>query len=234
MEKQHLAYTLNNVYIVIPLYNEELVLTEVILELKKSFANILVVDDGSNDTSNQLLQSLDVTLITHAINLGQGAAIKTAFDYMCTIKNAFAVVTFDADGQHSAMDAIKFANEIIRSKEDVIFGTRFVINDNGVPVLKRIVLKFATRVTNFLTGLKLTDTHNGLKALKVSAIKELNLDVSGYAFESQLAAQISKQKITYKEMPTDISYTEYSMKKGQSLRNCLIIVEDLLNLGRSK
>tara|TARA_B100000780_G_C21089371_1_gene438993 strand:+ start:296 stop:1000 length:705 start_codon:yes stop_codon:yes gene_type:complete len=234
LSKKNNDYTLDNVYIVIPLYNEESILYEVITDLQKTFSNIIVVDDGSTDNSNELLKDMDVTLITHSINLGQGAAIKTAFEYVCTIDQAFAVVTFDADGQHSTKDAINFANEIIGCEEDIIFGTRFIENEEYVPRLKRVVLKFATRVTNFLTNVKLTDTHNGLKAIKIKAIKKLNVDISGYAFESQLIVEVGRAKLLYKEISTHISYTEYSMKKGQGIRNSLIIAEDIINLMRLK
>lgn len=234
MNTKNNHYTLDNVYIAIPLYNEEQVLNDVISDLQKNFSNIVVVDDGSKDRSNKLLRELDVTLITHAVNLGQGAAIKTAFEYITTIDEAFAIVTFDADGQHSTEDAVKFAKEIIRCKEDIILGSRFIENADHVPRLKRILLKSATLVTNFLIGVHLTDTHNGLKALKVKAVKKLDLDISGSAFESQLIMQVSKYKISVKEIATKITYTKYSMKKGQSMRNSLLIAEDIIKLVRSK
>jgi len=236
MNNQVDCCALDNVYIAVPLYNEETLLYEVISDLQKYFSNIVVVDDGSTDKSNELLRDLDVTLITHAVNLGQGAAIKTAFDYIAKLDRAFAIVTFDADGQHSTTDAFKFAKEIIRCEEDIIFGTRFIEEEDKsqVPGLKRIVLKAAALLTNALTKVKLTDTHNGLKALKVTAVNQLNLDISGYAFESQLIMQVSKCEISYKEMSTHISYTKYSMEKGQSLRNGILIVEDIINLVRLK
>lgn len=234
MDKGNEACILDNVFIAIPLFNEEQVVTEVISALQKVFSNIVVVDDGSTDRSNKLLCDLGVTVISHAVNLGQGAAIKTAFEYISTIEDAFAVVTFDADGQHSVRDAEKLASEIICCKEDVIFGSRFSGKVADVPMVKRLILKFATYITNFITGMHLTDTHNGLKALKVSAVRKLNIDISGYAFESQLIMQVSKHKLHYKEMPTHVYYTEYSIKKGQSIRNSLIIVEDIINLWRMR
>jgi glycosyltransferase involved in cell wall biosynthesis len=234
LTKKNNGYNFDNVYIIIPLYNEEQVLNEVISDLNKNFSNIIVVDDGSNDKSNELLQNLNVTLITHPLNLGQGAAIKTAFEYVQTIKKAYAIVTFDADGQHSTKDAVRFAKEIISCKEDIIFGSRFIKNGKKVPLLKRILLKFAILATNIMTKVQLTDTHNGLKAIKTETLKRLNLSISGYAFESQIVMEVSKAKIPYKEMPTNISYTKYSIKKGQSIRNSLLIAEDLFYLLRSK
>jgi hypothetical protein len=86
------------------------------------------------------------------------------------------------------------------------------------------------KITDLVTGVTLSDAHNGLKAYKVSTIKELELQFSSYSYESELITQVAKKKIEYKEMSTDIKYTSYSIKKGQKLLNGLLIIEDLLKL----
>jgi len=234
VDKHVNKYTLDDVVIAIPMHNEDEVIVDVISGLQKTFSNILVLDDGSTDNSAAALQNLDVKVISHAVNLGQGAAIKTMFDYVSSVGDIFAVITFDADGQHLPSDAEKLAREIICCEEDVIFGSRFLGENDQVPLLKKIVLKLATQITNVLGKVRLTDTHNGLKALKVRAIRKLNLDIDGYAFESQLVMQVGSKAIKYKEIATHVSYTDYSVKKGQSLRNSLIIAEDIINLLRLK
>ena len=227
-------HTLEDVVVLVPMHNEEDVIAEVISGLQNIFANIVVLDDGSTDRSAMIVRELGVRVISHAVNLGQGAAIKTLFDYICSLDHVFAVITFDADGQHSPEDAEMLAREIIECEEDVIFGTRFLEKNDGVPLLKKLVLKIATQITNALCKVCLSDTHNGLKALKVSAIKNLALDINGYAFESQLVMEVGTKAIKYKEMKTYISYTDYSVAKGQSLRNSLVIAEDIINLVRLK
>ena len=225
---------LDNIYVIIPLFNESKVLNEVIDKVQGTFKNIIVIDDGSTDNSYELLLKKDITLIRHPINLGQGAAIATGFEYVKKIENAFAVITFDADGQHSIDDAKKFAEAILNCDEEIIFGSRFLGNEKNIPYIKRNVLKIATFFTNIITGMKLSDTHNGLKAIKKSCIKKIDLDINGYAFESQLIYQISKHRILYKEFPANIIYTDYSMSKGQSIRNGFIIIEDLLQSFKNK
>jgi glycosyltransferase involved in cell wall biosynthesis len=219
---------LDNVYVILPLFNESKVLGKVIDEVHSTFKNIIVVDDGSTDNSYDLLLKKDVTLIKHPINLGQGAAIATGFEHVKKIENAFAVITFDADGQHSIDDAKEFAKTILDCEEEIIFGSRFLGNEKNIPFVKRNVLKIATFITNIITGMKLSDTHNGLKAIKKSCLKKLDLDINGYAFESQLIYQISKHKISYRELPANIIYTDYSISKGQSIRNGFIIIEDII------
>jgi len=218
---------INNVYILIPLYNEESKISEVVKGLKKYFSNIVIVNDGSTDSSIDVIKDLDVIAINHLLNLGQGAAISTGINFIKTLNNADAVITFDADGQHSIEDAIAFADEIIKCEENIIFGSRFLNHRMNIPPMKRFVLSFITFVTNKIMKMSLTDTHNGLKAYKKNILKYIKIEIDGFAFESEIIKIVSKNKISYKELPTNTIYTEYSKNKGQKLRNGLIVLEDI-------
>tara|TARA_X000000368_G_scaffold389724_1_gene352414 strand:+ start:1847 stop:2527 length:681 start_codon:yes stop_codon:yes gene_type:complete len=217
----------DNVYILIPVFNEEKKIKSVISELSSSFKNIVAVNDGSTDSTQEILESLDVVILRHSINLGAGAAISTGFKFIQSSQNAHAVVTFDADGQHSVEDAKAFAREILVCKEEIIFGSRFIKNKSNIPIIKRIVLSVVVFFTNILSKVNLSDAHNGLKAIKKTTLKKINIDIDQYGYESQIINEVSKKGITYKEMPTNTIYTEYSKNKGQKLNNGLIILEDL-------
>ena len=223
----------DNVYILIPVFNEERKIKSVISELLPSFKNIVAVNDGSTDSTQEILESLDVVILRHSINLGAGAAISTGFRFIQNQKNAQAVVTFDADGQHSVEDAKAFAREILLCEEEVIFGSRFIKSKSNIPTIKRIVLSVVVFFTNLLSKVNLSDAHNGLKAIKKSALKQIDINIDQYGYESQIINEVSKKGITYKEMPTNTIYTEYSKNKGQKLNNGLIILEDLFK-SRSK
>jgi polyprenyl-phospho-N-acetylgalactosaminyl synthase len=217
----------DNIYILIPVYNEEKKIESVITELSSLFKNIVVINDGSTDSSQDILESLNVITLKHSINLGQGAAISTGFKYIQQLKNADAIVTFDADGQHSVEDAKTFAEEILLCKEEIIFGTRFKQSRSNIPLIKKIVLSIVVIFTNKLSKINLSDAHNGLKALKKTCLKKIDINIDGFGFESQIIHQVSKKGIRYKEMPTNTIYTSYSQNKGQKLSNGLIILEDL-------
>lgn len=218
---------LDKVYILIPVFNEEKKIKSVVSDLSKYFVNIVAVNDGSTDSSRDILESLDVTLLNHSINLGQGAAISTGFKYIQNLMNAKAVVTFDADGQHSVEDAKAFAKEILSCDEEVIFGSRFIKNKANIPFLKKIALSIVVLFTNRFSRTKLSDAHNGLKAIKKDSLKKIDITIDGFGFESQIIHQVSKKNMTYKELPTNTIYTSYSKNKGQKLINGLIILEDL-------
>ena len=138
------------IWILVPCFNESKVIMQTISELSKYFQNILVVDDGSTDNTFDLLKSLNARVLQHPINLGQGAAVSSGFEFISTIENSKAVITFDADGQHSVNDAVTFANEILSSSEEVIFGSRFIHHEKNIPYLKRLVLKIVTKISNVI------------------------------------------------------------------------------------
>ena len=223
-----------NVCVLIPVYNESKKISGVVAQLKNHFNNIIVVNDGSTDSTLEVIKHLDVIVINHALNLGQGAAISSGLKFIKDLENISAVITFDADGQHSVKDAVSFANEIIDCKEDVIFGSRFLEHKLNIPTLKRFVLSLVTFITNKLTKMNLTDTHNGLKAYKKSVLKDIDITIDGFAFESEIINIVSRKKISYKEMSTNTLYTDYSKNKGQKLRNGLVILEDLFKSSNSK
>ena len=220
----------SNIYILVPAFNESEVIREILSNLLNYFSNVIVVNDGSTDNIKEVVKDLDIILINHEINLGVGAAVQTGFDFVKKIPLSHAVITFDADGQHSVQDAISIAEAISHIDEEIIFGSRFLEYDNNIPFIKRIVLRIITKITRIVTGVKLTDAHNGLKAYKISAIRKLKLQFSGYSYESELITEVAKKNISYIEMSTNVKYTSYSIKKGQGLLNGLLIIEDLLKL----
>jgi glycosyltransferase involved in cell wall biosynthesis len=220
----------DNIYILVPAFNEAKIIRIILIALLERFPNVVVINDGSTDNIMEATKDLDITLLNHEINLGVGAAVQTGFDYVQRIPLSYAAITFDADGQHSVEDAISIAKAIQLCEEEIIFGSRFIEHDKNIPFIKRNVLRFVTLFTKIATGIKLTDAHNGLKAYKVSAIRKLKLRFSGYSYESELITEVAKKKISYKELSTNVKYTEYSLKKGQKLTNGLLIIEDLLKL----
>lgn len=222
-----------NIYILIPVYNEENKILDVISDLQSDFKNILVVDDGSSDNTPKIIKDLNVKVISHHINLGQGAAISSGFNYLKDNEACYALITFDADGQHQKEDAIAFAKEILKCKEDIIFGSRFIKNATNIPLIKRLVLKIAIKFTNIFSNMQLTDTHNGLVAFKKCILERINITIDGFGHASEIRHLVSKNKISYKEMPTNIIYTDYSKQKGQKILNGFLIIEDFLrSVGR--
>lgn len=216
------------VALVIPIYNEGPVITEVLQEAKKTFPHLICVDDGSSDDSAALARRAGATVLTHAINLGQGAALQTGLTYFLQDTDLPYAATFDADGQHQTDDVVSMWDRAKTDQLDIIFGSRFLSEKQEMGAAKRIVLKTAAWATARTTHMLLTDAHNGLRLLSRRAAGTLNLKQNRMAHASEIVAQLGKSGLPWTEMPVHIRYTDYSKAKGQSLWNSINIVMDLV------
>jgi polyprenyl-phospho-N-acetylgalactosaminyl synthase len=219
----------SDVFVVIPCYNEGEVLGQTVAGLEPYGFTIVVVDDGSSVATRQYLKGRPVKYLRHPSNLGQGAALQTGDDY-ALLQGAQCIVHFDADGQHDPALISRLIEPICQGKCDVVLGSRFLdINDRRqVPLTKRALLKAGVLVSWLFTGVWLSDTHNGLRALSRAAAQQINLTENGFAHATEILEAIRKAKLRYKEVPVTIRYTEYSQSKGQSVFNSINIVVDLI------
>ena len=216
------------ILIVIPAYNEEKMIGKVIADIKKEgYKNIVVVDDGSVDKTSEVAKKAGATILRHILNLGQGAAIETGLEY-CRKINADIVVTYDADGQFRAFEIKKVIQPILDKKADVVLGSRFLGKTVNMPFLKKLTLKGAIFFTDIFSNIKLTDTHNGFRAFSKNALNKIFINHSGMAHASDIIDQIKRYNLRYQEAPVTVLYTDYSLKKGQSILNSIKIVLDLL------
>ncbi|WP_058233766.1 glycosyltransferase family 2 protein [Devriesea agamarum] len=215
-------------WFVIPLYNEASVIGDVIRQVRTRFPFVVCVDDGSTDGSAQAAREAGAVVVRHPYNMGQGAALKTGIDYALRDPQMRCVVTFDADGQHRLEDAEAMVARVENEDVDVIVGSRFLDGRTKPGLLKRMVLKAAVVYTNMTTGVKLTDAHNGLRALSRHACEVIVIEQNRMAHASEIVAEFGRRKLRVKEQPVHILYTDYSRAKGQSLLNSVNILIDLI------
>src|SRR5690606_18312584 len=127
-------------WVVIPLFNESTVIGGVIEHLRTTFSNVVCIDDGSHDGSASIARAAGAKIVRHPINLGQGAALQTGFQYALE-RGAEFVVTFDADGQHRVEDALAMLNKARDEQLSIVFGSRFLDDRTDPGFLKKLVLK---------------------------------------------------------------------------------------------
>lgn len=217
----------SDVWLVIPVFNEGPVVADVVEAARKTFPNIVCVDDGSSDNSAQAVAETGAHLVRHPVNLGQGAALQTGLAYALAQPGSQYFVTFDADGQHQVPDAERMV-ELLRGGEfDVVLGSRFLEDSTHVPPLKRIVLRTAAAVSPTARRLQLTDSHNGFRALNRAAATQLRITINGMAHASEIVSHLAHSGLRVTEIPVEILYTEYSRSKGQSLINGVNILFDI-------
>lgn len=215
------------VWVVVPAYHEAAVIGEVVAGLRRRFANVLVVDDGSRDDTAARARQAGAQVIRHAVNLGQGAALRTGIEQALRL-GAQVIVTFDADGQHRPEDACRLVDAVRAGEADLALGSRFLGSTVGMPRSRRWALKAAVWLTRVLYGVRLTDAHNGLRALSADAARRIRIRHHGMAHATEIVHEALRLRLRVVERPVVIVYSDYSLAKGQKLSNSLAIVADLL------
>ncbi len=214
--------------IIIPVYNEGKVIRSVLSSVLKEFTHVVCVNDGSTDNSASEISKTSARLVNHPINMGQGAALQTGVEYARDLPGARYFVMFDADGQHRIKDAQAMLKKLRQGKYDIILGSRFLGKTVAMKKSKAVVLRLAVRFSNITSGVKLTDTHNGLRAFNKHVADTMQITMPDMAHASEILEIIAEQKYRYTEVPVTIEYSEYSMSKGQSLVNAVNIGFDVI------
>jgi glycosyltransferase involved in cell wall biosynthesis len=209
-------------WIVIAAYYEEKSIANVVRNLREhNYANIIVVDDGSEDNTYEEAKEAGAITLEHLVNRGQGAALRTGMEYALQ-NNAEYIVHFDADGQHRVEDILKMLQPITKGAADITLGSRF-LEKQYVPTAKEIVLKLGIVFQWITTGVWLTDTHNGFRAMNRRAASKLKIVQDRMGHATEIIELIRRHGLRYEEVPVKIEYNEYAVSKGQRLRNAFNI-----------
>lgn len=221
-----MQFDTDSVWAVCPAYNEARTIAGVLAGLTGAGYQVVVVDDGSCDATCEIAAQHAIAVIRHPVNLGQGAALKTGIDFVLS-RGAQAIVTFDSDGQHRISDIRHLLDALNTRHADFALGSRFLSGTQKTPWLRRLLLRAATLFTALTTGLRLTDTHNGLRAFTRRGAMALNLRQDRMAHASEILEEIARSGLAYVEVPVTIDYTEYSLAKGQRAGDAIMILLDL-------
>lgn len=196
------------IFVVIPLCNEKKHVTDVLKEIVKFNFPVIVVDDGSKDGSGEKVKELknkNITLLTHKINLGKGATMKTGADFAFS-KGADAVIFMDSDGQHKTEDLPRFLSSLDSRKYEIIYGSRNL--SMGVPLVRYLGNKFASVVCRFLYGNYVSDALCGFRAITKKAYEKIKWESAGYGVEVEMIARAGKHKLAYTEVPVETVYID--------------------------
>ena len=215
-------------WVVIPAFNEAEVIAGVVADLlARQACTVVVVDDCSADNTGSAAGTAGATVLRHAINLGQGAALQTGIQYALS-GGASLIATFDADGQHRSEDIAALLEMQRRSAADVVLGSRFLGSAQGLPTARKWLLKGAVYFTWLTAGVRLSDAHNGLRLLTRAAAARVCIRQNRMAHASELISQFRLLGLRFVEVPVTVRYTAYSLRKGQGLLGALVIVAELI------
>jgi glycosyltransferase involved in cell wall biosynthesis len=209
--------------IVIPAYNEETTIAEVVREAVRVADTVVVVDDGSRDATAGLARDAGAVVVRHAVNRGLGGALGTGMAAAVRL-GGDVVVTMDADGQHRAGDAARIFARLEQGDVDFVIGSRMRGGQaearaaGGRMPLRRILFNTVGNVLTYLLfGVWVTDSQSGLRGLTRRAAQAVDLRTNGMEVSSEFIKETKEHRWRMAEIGIPAIYTEYSLSKGQSL-----------------
>nr|WP_048056414.1 glycosyltransferase family 2 protein [Methanocaldococcus fervens] len=211
----------DEVFIVVPAFNEEKMIGKTLKSLKKEgYKNIIVVDDGSADKTSEIAIKENVIVCRHLLNRGLGGALGTGIKCALMYKPKI-IVTFDADGQHHPKDIEKVVKPILFDGFDMVVGSRMMDKNElkNMPLVKRIGNFGLNFITRLMGGYFVTDSQSGLRAFSYEAAKKIIKDLKSdrYEVSSEFIILAKKHKLKLKEVPIKTIYTEYSISRGTNV-----------------
>ncbi|MCR4411021.1 MAG: glycosyltransferase family 2 protein [Thermoguttaceae bacterium] len=204
----------DDVWVVVPAYNEGSRLGSVLQGLLQVAKNVVVVDDGSADDTAEAALRYPVWVLRHVVNLGQGAALQTGITFALR-QGAEYVATFDADGQHEPADLPAMLAALRESGADYALGSRFLGRADGIPLGRKLMLKAAVWFTRLMSRISISDTHNGIRMMTRRGAERIRITMNRMEHASEILDQIARSGLKYVELPVTIRYTETSLAKGQ-------------------
>jgi glycosyltransferase involved in cell wall biosynthesis len=199
--------------IVIPVYNEEKNIRAIVEEVQRSGISwdIVAVDDGSTDGSRELLKQLPVTLVSHPVNLGYGAAVQTGLRYAVATGYG-TVVLMDADGQHIPSEIPNLLAALDKGA-DIVIGSRLLGNspDYRIPFLRRMGIKFFSALAKFLGGAKIYDVTSGFQAMRRNVAQFLAEEYPVNFPDAEVIISLGLKKFRIAEIPARFRHREHGI-----------------------
>lgn len=213
------------VLVAIPTFNEEKYVERVLERVLRHTPSVLVIDDGSWDSTPCLLPKFPVEVIRHAENRGYGRSLLDAFRW-AFVDGFDWVITMDCDEQHEPEAIPRFVQAIEQADgeapADIISGSRYMTTSERAdvpPANRRAINATITAELNQALGLSITDAFCGFKAYRVSAIRHLELTETGYAFPMQFWAQAVACGLRIREIPVKLIYNDPNRTFGGPLND---------------
>lgn len=216
--------------IIMPTYRQDEKVIRLIHDILALEHGVIRVDDGYNGDLYQSIANKfksNVVILRHPRNMGQGAALQTGHKYAQEYTKAEYVIHFDSDGQHQSKDIQSFTEKAEKNKDiDIIFGSRFLPGAGKIPPSRARNKKLQLLFMKLFVGIKLSDTNNGFRLIRTSALNDVVITMNDYSHASEIESFVVHKKLRYGEVPIDVLYG--TNEHGQSLRNAINIAKRII------
>jgi glycosyltransferase involved in cell wall biosynthesis len=211
------------VSVIIPVFNEEVTIGDVVTRIKKTMEKlevtyeVLVVDDGSYDRSAKIARERKATVLRE-YHKGKGFALRCGFSHA----KGELIVTLDADGSHKPEEIPLVLRSLMDNKADFVVGSRFANSEDNktkIPKINRAGNRLFNTMTGYLTGLKITDSQSGFRAIRASLIKRMNLGSHGYEVESEMLVKALRMGARVAETPISFDQRTVGSSKLDPIRD---------------
>jgi len=223
------------IYVLIAAYNESGKIGQLVSQIGKldGVSKIIVVDDGSVDSTREDAKKAGAFVIKHKKNKGKGAALRTGFDYIKK-QDCDAVITLDGDGQHRYDEITNFISEYIKGHADIVLGSRMFTRllrslpatdrqaggqvrarKEGMPFVRYGTNRFTSFITSMLCRCKITDSQSGFRLIATDVLKKIKLSTSKFEIESEMLIKAARKGFKIKEIPISTVYLADSTKKSK-------------------
>lgn len=190
--------------VIIPAFNEQAAIGDVVEKSLQYADDVLVVDDGSSDNTSQIAENAGASLLKHPTNFGKGVSLRDAFK---KVEGYDVVVTIDGDGQHNPDEIPILIKPILENRADFVNGSRYLNGfDENTPAYRRVGQRVLDIATNVTAGTSVTDSQSGFRAFKGDTISCYKFRDPGFGIESEMIADASENNLRIMEVPITVKY----------------------------
>ncbi|MEX0938241.1 MAG: glycosyltransferase family 2 protein [Pirellulales bacterium] len=204
--------------VAMPVFNESATIRQIVRRVQQSplTTELIIVDDASTDGTREILEELadepGIRVYFHDQNQGKGAALRTAFQHA----TSDLVIVQDADLEYDPSEYARLIEPIVDNRADVVYGSRFLGDSPGDGSrVHRWGNRMLTRVSNLLTGQRLTDMETCYKVFRRSVLQQIPVCQNRFGFEPEITAKLARRKLRITEVP--ISYQRRSYGEGKKI-----------------
>jgi len=193
------------VIVAIPCFNTESFITDVVSKAKKYVDQVIVIDDGSHDSTAEAARAAGALVISHGTNRGYGKAIKSCFE-AAKANAADVLVILDGDGQHNPDEIPKLLTPILRGEADVIIGSRFLAKKRSMPRYRKFGIDVITFLWNFSSKVEVSDAQSGFRAYSKKIFETFSFSERGMSISIEILEKARRSRAIIKEVPISCLY----------------------------